>query len=310
MFIDIDYNKRKQDIILHLSKPNKTITDVISERFNTKLSTKLGNINQLDFSIPYYVDDKDGNRVQNPHINTVKEKMLIRVNLGTYVEWYIIDSIEEDADTTDIFNVVAFSLGYELKGKRVDSYVEDSINATGLLTNLLGSTVWKIGTIDPIFDEMYRSFDSGNDSNVLDCITNAGTTFGALIVWNTNTRTIDFKNATENGQWRGMTIDYGKFIQSIKRTRTTDELTTRLWVYGSGDLGIESVNPTGMGYVENFGYFMYPFKRDESKNVISHSDYMSDELCNALLDHEDAVTTNGSAIKSLQSQLSNGNRAI
>lgn len=304
MFIDIDYNKRKQDILLHLSKPNKTITDVITERFNTKLSVKLGNINQLDFSIPYNVEDATGNMVLNPHINTIKEKMLIRVTLGTYIEWYIVDTIEEDADTTDTFNVTAFSLGYELKGKRIDNYTEDSINANDLLTNLLNSTVWKIGTIDPIFNEMYRSFDSGADSNVLDCITNAGTTYGALIVWNTDTRTIDFKDATKSSEWRGMTIDYGKFIQSIKRTRTTDELTTRLWVYGANDLGIEAVNPTGMGYIENFGYFMYPFQRDANKNVTSHSDYMSDALCNALLDHEDAVTANGDSIKSIQSQLS------
>lgn len=310
MFIEIDYNKRKVESVLHLAKPSKLIIDILNEKFNDKLSIKLGNINQLNFSLPYQIDDGTGNMIPNPHVDTVAEKMLIRLTLGAYQEWYIIDSIEEDADTTDTFNVTAFSLGYELKGKRISEYTETEIDPTSLLNNLLDNTVWKVGEVDALFQQMYRSFDSGTDSNVLDCITNAGTTYGALIVWDTEARTISFKDGTQLGTWKGMTVDYGKFIQNIKRTRTTDEMTTRLWVYGSNDLTISTVNPTGQPYLENFGYFMYPFQRDANKNITSHSNFMSDDLCMALLDQQEAITNNSTQIKDLQTQIATDNTQL
>jgi phage minor structural protein len=303
LFINIDYNKRKIEAKFELAKPNKRVISNIWEKFNHSINAKLGNVNELTFSIPYYIEDSNGEMIENPHVTSIMEKMYIRATLGVYKEWYIVDSIEEDADDTNVFNVTAYSIPYELKGKRVSGYTEDSINATNLLTNLLKPTIWKIGTVDAMFDVMFRSFDSGDDSNVLDCIIKAGETYGALIVWDTISRTISFKDATKNGKFRGMTVNYGKFLNSIKRTRTTDEMVTRLYVYGSDDLNIAGVNPTGQIYIENFGYFMYPFERDANKNVITSSYFMSDELCNALLDHQALVQQNGSQVLSLQSQI-------
>lgn len=304
MFINVDYNKRKKEAKLHLAKPNKRIVSPIWEKFSDSLSIKLGNINELSFSIPHFIEDEEnGQTITNPHIDSIKEKMLIRVTLDTYKEWYIIDGIEEDVDDSDTFNVKAFSLGYELKGKRISGLVEENINATQLLTKLLEPTVWKIGTVDPMFDGMFRSFESGDDSNSLDCIMQAGETFGALIEWDTAGRKVSFKDMAKNGKFRGMSVSYGRFLRSLKRTRTTDEMVTRMHVYGSEGISIHSVNPSGMGYIEDFTYFMYPFERDVNKNVITSSNFMSDELCNALLDHQALVETNAPSIKVLTDEL-------
>ncbi|UGO48027.1 tail endopeptidase [Bacillus phage vB_BanS_Skywalker] len=295
MFIDIDYNKRLQEAKFHLAKPNKQIVSHIYERIGGEMSIKLGNINELSFSIPHFIEDQE----PNPHVDSIKEMMLIRVTMGSYKEWYVVNEIEEDGDDSDIFNVKAFSLGYELKGKQVSDYTEDAINATDLLTKLLENTVWKIGTVDAMFDVMFRSFDSGSDSNVLDCIIQAGETFGALLVWDTETRKVSFKDMSQNGTFKGMTVNYGRFLQSIKRTRTTDELTTRLYIYGSEDLSIHGVNPTGQPYIEDFSYFLYPFERDANKNVIKESYFMSNELCHAILNQQIMIAQNAPQIKSL-----------
>ncbi|QIW89885.1 putative tail endopeptidase [Bacillus phage Izhevsk] len=295
MFIDIDYNKRLQEAKFHLAKPNKQIISHIHERIGGEMSVKLGNINELSFSIPHFIEDQE----PNPHVDSIKEMMLIRVTMGAYIEWYVVNEIEEDGDDSDIFNVKAFSLGYELKGKQVSDYVEDAINATDLLTNLLENTVWKIGTVDAMFDVMFRSFDSGTDSNVLDCIIQAGETFGALIVWDTVTRKVSFKDMSKNGVFKGMTVNYGRFLQSIKRTRTTDELTTRLYIYGNEELSIHGVNPTGQAYIEDFSYFLYPFERDVNKNVIKESYFMSNELCHAILNQQILIADKAPQIKSL-----------
>lgn len=311
MFIDVNYNKRPKQAKLHLAKPNKRIMSHISEKFNDELSLKLGNINELSFSIPHIITDEETNQqVSNPHVELIKEKMLIKVTLDSYIEWYIVDSIEEDGDDSEVFNVKAFSLGQELSGKRISGLEMESTNATNLLTEILKSTVWKIGEVDAIFDVMFRSFESGEDSNALDCIIQAVETFGALIVWNTQGRKVSFKDMSQNGRFRGMTVDYGKFLNSIKRTRTTDEMVTRMYVYGNEGLSIHSVNPTGMPYIEDFSYFMYPFKRDVNKNVIQSSYFMSDELCNALIDHESLITEKSPQIKTITDRIVTLNTAL
>lgn len=318
MFIDVNYKKRPQKAKLHLAKPNKQIISHISEKFGDSLSLKLANINELTFSIPHFIEE-EGRYVRNPHADSIKEKMLIRAKMGAYTEWFIVDGIEESADDSEVFIVTAFSLAYELKGKRISGYETESNNATEILTQLLEineatnksqTTLWKIGSIDPMFDGMFRSFESGEDSNVLDCITNLAETFGALLVWDTQSRTISFKNMKEDGKFRGMTVNYGRFLKTVNRTRTTDEMVTRLHVQGNEGLTIHSVNPTGQGYIEDFSWFMYPFKRDVNKNVIQSSNFMSDALCHALLDHEALLEANAPEIATLTSEIATKNTEL
>ncbi|MFQ3543661.1 phage tail spike protein [Halobacillus rhizosphaerae] len=300
MFVDIDFNKRPQQAKFQLAKPNKEIFSSISEKFNATLSLKLGNIHELNFSIPHFIQNvEEGRFEKNEHVDTLKEKMLIKVSLGTYSDWFIVDEIVEDADNVEIFNVKAFSLGYELKHKRISEYVEEVISVRDLFTNLLAQSVWELDYIDPLFEEMARSFESGSDSNILDCIIQGAETFGGLLVWNAEERKVSLKSVTNTGKYRGMSVSYGRFIQSIKRTRTTDEMVTRLWVTGSEGLTIHNVNPTGQGYIEDFSYFMYPFKRTASREVVQSSYFMSDDLCHAILDQQIAVEDKSPQIKAL-----------
>ena len=306
MFIDIDYSKRAQEAKLHLAKPNKQIIDILHEKFRDTVSLKLGDINELNFSIPHQIEDEEtGELIKNKHVDMIRERMLIRLTLGAYKEWYIIDKIEESGEDSDLFTVKAFSLGYELRAKKSPVFTSDEVyNATEALTKMLSETIWSIGEIDPIFDEMYRTFDISDNTNVLDAIMQAVETFGALIEWNTHERKISFKDMKKSGKFRGMTINYGRLLRSIRRVRTTDEMVTRLHIKGAEGLTIHSVNPTGQGYIEDFSFFMYPFERDENKNTIRSSYFMSDELCHAILDHQEALKQYSPTIMGLQDTLS------
>src|SRR5690606_21856993 len=108
----------------------------------------------------------------------------------------------------------------------------------------------------------------------------------------------------------GMTVNYGRLLRSIRRIRTTDEMVTRLHIKGAEGLTIHSVNPTGQGYIEDFSFFMYPFERDENKNVIRSSYFMSDELCHAILNHKEALEEYSPQIMQLQNTLSEKERQL
>src|SRR5690606_20509826 len=54
----------------------------------------------------------------------------------------------------------------------------------------------------------------------------------------------------------------------------------------------------------DFSFFMYPFERDAvTKRTIKSSHFMSDELCHAILNHQEAVKQNSPQIESLQNDL-------
>ena len=89
----------------------------------------------------------------------------------------------------------------------------------------------------------------------------------------------------------------------MDKTTQTDEMVTRLSAVGNDGLGIQKVNPTGQNYIENFGYFMYPFERDVNRKVLSSSYHMSDSLCHALLDYEALVENKTGQFKTYLTQL-------
>jgi len=300
----IDYNKKPQKPQLFLCKPDRTIIAKLKEAYNIEQKLKLGNINELTFDLPIVVDIH-GKLVDNSHIDMIKKRYLIKVVVGNFSEWYIIDEITKSSDDEeDYVSVHCFSLGYELKDKNIIEYKKDNVNATQVLTDILKNTIWTTGYIDADFDLKYRSFDVTN-TTVLDFVFQIAETFGALIIWDTENRVINLYNPDNVGTDKGLTISYKKYLKAINQEDKDDNVVTRLKVFGKDGLSIERVNPTGTNYIEDFSYFIYPFERDTNKNVIKHSDYMSDGLCNALLDYQELIESKTSEFNNYLSQLEN-----
>jgi phage minor structural protein len=298
----IDYNKKPQRPQLFLCKPDRTIIAKLKEAYNINHTLKLGNINELSFSLPIQID-MAGELVDNPHIEMIKGRYLIKLINGNFVEWYIITKITDTADDNgDSKTIECFSLPYELKDKNMRTYSVTSYNATQVLTDILSNTTWTTGYIDADFDLKYRSFDVSK-TTVLDFVFQVAETFGALIIWNTENRTINFYKPENIGVNRGLTVSYRKYLKSINKEEDYENVVTRLKVFGKDGLSIQRVNPTGTNYIEDFSYFMYPFQRDANKNVLQHSDYMSDSLCNALLDYQELVESKRGVFADLLSQL-------
>jgi phage minor structural protein len=303
MLGDIDLTKKPQRPQLFLAKPDRTIIAKLNEAYNIKLNLKLGNINELSFELPIQVDIHGELKV-NPHIDLIKGRYLIKLVNGNYSEWYLITKIVDSAnEDRDAKIVQCFSLAYELKDKNIRAYNVTSYNATQVLTDALSNTIWTIGYIDADFDLKYRSFDVSN-TTVLDFVFQIAETFGALIMWDTNNRTINFYKPENIGINRGLTISYKKYLKAVDKEDDFDTVVTRLKVFGRDGLSIQRVNPTGTNYIEDFSYFMYPFQRDENKNVLRHSDYMSDSLCNAILDYQELVESKKGVFNDLLNQLS------
>jgi phage minor structural protein len=302
LFIDIDYNKKMKDYKIELSKPNKTIITNLSERMGAKLNVSLGSLGELTFQIPYKIENEYYEMIDNPNIDLLREKMYLRLTIGNQKMWFIVDNISDQTEDLDIMNIQAFSLPIELKNKKISELNLTSVNADMLMDELLVSSSWSKGTVDLELQSTYRTFDF-SETTIYDALVSSAETFGAIIVWDEENKTISFRELTNISQYKGMNVNAEKFLNSLKRTRDTDEMVTRLYVYGNEKMSIQNVNPSGLRYIEDFSYFLEPFTRDANKNVLTHSNYMSDELCHAILDNKELKELALPQINTLQSEI-------
>ncbi|MDH6674230.1 phage minor structural protein [Paenibacillus sp. LBL] len=295
---NIDRNIKPMNHKIFLLKPNRSTIGKINEAYDVAYSAKLGGINELTFRMPY---DVDINHVLETNINAdlVKERYLLRLEIGNLKEIFIITKINDDMeDDSDFKTITAYSLAYMLKDKMVRDIKLESKNAREALTVALSNTVWSIDYIDSDFELKYRQFEVSSKS-VLDFIVEIAETYTALVEYNTLNCKVSLKKPNLVGTNKGLIFSYGKYLQSLGKESNSDEMVTRLKVFGSEGMSIQRVNPTGQNYIEDFSYFMYPFEQDNNGNVISHSYYMSDALCQALIRYNALIRSKQDYFKTL-----------
>lgn len=276
------------ELVLFLAKPDKTTIGKLKHISDKKLSIKSDEVSEISFTLPYYIS-VNNEQVRNPHVDKIKEKYLIRSEFRGKTEWFIIDSISRSSSDTDNLDIQCFSLEYQLKGQLVIDYEEVSRNCKEATEDVLKGTDWTVGYINPTFNTKYRHFDISQGTK-LSTIYEIGETFESVVTFDTVKKTVNHYTKEELSHYKGFNIGYGKYIQNIDEKIDADEIVTRLYVYGSDGLQINSVNPTGQPYIDDFSYFLYPFEMDKNGNVTSHSEYMSDSLAKALVKYNEFVT--------------------
>lgn len=260
-----------------LSKPNRTTIAKIKDPIGLQQTKKFGALNEINFSLTY--DESDSKSVTN----LLRERFLIRIEQDKDKEWFLINEIKESMDNDkDVMSVHAYSLGYELNYRELRFYECVSKNVTQILTDVLAETVWSIGYIDADYDVMFRSFEV-SDRSILDFIYEVAEKFGAEVIFDSNNRTVNFWNPENIGNNLGLTFSLGKLMKSLNKSSFPDDMVTVLKAFGKDGLTFNELTPTGVNFIENFDYYMYPFEMSEDgTTIIKHSNYMSDELCVAL----------------------------
>lgn len=297
----IDYMKKPIQPQYFLAKPNREIISKLSEICHDSLSIRLNDISELSFSLPYHVDIAHVLH-KNKNVELIKERYLIKMVQGAHIEWFTINSLEDDLGDSDMLNVRCYSLARELADKRINRYSAESYHAEQVLTELLANTLWNLDVLDADFKLSYRTFDFSSNS-VLEAVFSVAETYNAIVHLDTDQRLISMTKPELTGINRGLTVGYGKLLKSMNRETSAEEMVTRLYATGRDGLGIQKVNPTGQNYIENYGYWLYPFERDTSRKVTSSSLWMSDSLCHALLDYNAVVDANREKFNQYLNQL-------
>lgn len=303
---EIDINKKPIKENLFLCKPDKKTIDKLSEAYDISYSTKLGTVNEITFKIPTMLE-KDRVPIENPNINNIKHRYLFKLKHGTTTEYFVFNERNKIYSDDEYIEYHAFSLGYQLADKMIRRYEAISKNIVEMLTDVLKFTNWKVGYVDSAFEiasnPSLRSHEISSQT-VLQAVYEIAQKFNAVIEWDTVKSEINLYKPENTGTtYKGLTISDGKYLESFNLASNSEETITRLILIGAEDLSIRRISPTGSNYIEDFSYYIYPFERAEDGTVIRESGYMSNELCNALLDYQEYLISIDGQFKEYTEQL-------
>lgn len=291
MIGDIDRNLQPYEYRLFLCKPDKTTIAELPEAYDKHLVLNYNGIHELSFKLPFKIE-KNKKFIRNNHVDILRGHYLIRLERKNKNDifldkmYFLIVKPKNIAqDGKEYKEVQCYLLPYELKDKIIRQYQGTKTLSEVLSETLCYKTDWVVDYIDTAIAGKYRTFNE-SQTNLLDFIYKLCDTFDVIVSWDTVNKEVSFYKNENYGTDKGLFIEYGKYLKAINEEPDFDNVITRLYCYGNNDLSIRDVNPTGMDYIESFDYYMYPFQRDEQRNVLQHSNYMSDSLCHAILDYQ------------------------
>lgn len=287
----IDRYKKPEKSRLYLCKPDRTTIAELSEAYNKNLSTNYNGVHELSFDIPYLVN-RNHKYVRNKNVDLIRGHYLIRYERGNEKEYFIITNPKNTTNNgVEVKNVQCYLLPYELNKKIIREFsgtkpLYSDVGSEGVLNEtLLAKSDWSVGYIDVDIAQKHRTFDV-SEQGLIEFIGDLSDLYDAVIIWDTINKKINFYKNENIGTNKGLSIEHGKYLKSLEENPDFDSVVTRLYVYGNEGISFASVNPTGVPFIESFDFYMYPFKRDENtREIISHSNYMTDSLCQAILDY-------------------------
>lgn len=274
---------------LWLLKPDFTRIERLTGVSKLQGTFKYNNLNQLSFQIsPTMFDGFKHEQVRNTVFDKIRNKYIIEFKYNNYSDYMVIDDMKEVSSESESIQVTVDSLANELSHKSMNEIEMLGSTITQMSDELTKNyaPLWSLKFVDPKVKDVKRELTL-NQGTVMSALEQINTLFDTVIIFDNKNRQYSFYHKDSVGSNRGLRIRENSYLKSFEDSMVSKDIITRLIPMGSEGLTIHSANPAGSDYIEDFSFFIKPFKRDANRNVIEHSDYMSDELCHALLDYEE-----------------------
>lgn len=264
---EIDFTKQPIKPELFVCKSNKQTISKIKNAYEIKYSHKLSAINALEFKIPTKIE-RNHILIDNPLLETIKHRYLFKMILGTHTEYFLFDEKNKSYETHEEYvHYHAFSLGFQLNDKMIRGYEEKSLNLEEHLVIILEETNWVTGYIDSEFITKYRAYNAG-ELTVLQCVYELAEKFNAVIEFDTVNKRLNFHRPDNIGLNKGFKVKERRYLESLNQIENSQEVITRLRLHGNEGLSIRSISPTGVDYIEDFSYYMYPYKEKRNYSTV------------------------------------------
>ena len=298
---------------LILCKPDETQLCILDEAFNISYNAKFPTTDELEFSIPFYVNINNIKTI-NPNYSLINGDYLILLNRKNEFnnsivnsKYFIIRNIKEIGGDKEIKNIHCYSREFELNNKLIREYkftsrkIYSPINELdndgyqrGVMNYITTLTSWSLD-VDSFLNQVdllnkYRAFDL-SELTLFDFLINKiQKVYNCIFIFDTINKKISVKLIEDLNINNGLYINEYNYMKTINQEIKYDEIITRLYCYGKDGISINSINPTGVPYIENFDFF-------------KTTTFMSQELINALNNYTILLDTQNGTFSILYNEL-------
>lgn len=254
-YAKIKSNQRKQPMLRLQTLSGKELGP-IPYAHDVKLAINYADLSTISFKVPCQV-----NGMINPLYSMLTSyKVIYTEDFGIYV----LTSPTKDGDgVLEEKTINGYSLEYLFSTK--DLFLEEGTynfwNPISPSETILGRIIeldptWHVGYVAPRLVGCYRTFDQYSDNALNFCYGDAMEKYRCAFVFNVYDRSINVYDTSKDAVNLPIYLDYKNLIESIEVQEITDEMATKLHLYGSDDLSIRDVNPMGTDYIVDLSYFL------------------------------------------------------
>lgn len=259
----IDFSKIKRGADGTVEPPVLVLKNLASKSigtigsfFDLKISAKYGDVSEMSFSVPAYIDG-----APTPYYSNVTgNKIIVAEPYGAF----ILTTPSTDGDgVREVKSCVCKSREYEMsranltfEGGTYCLYNPVSMDNTvvGWLRDLFPN--WSVGYVSPTLYGRYRTFDD-TDEKALDFIYGAAQeSYGCVFVFDTLNMAYDIIDADEEPNVMPVYLSYDNLVKQVSVSESSEEQFTVLDVRGADPLDIRSVNPIGSNKIYNLDFFI------------------------------------------------------
>lgn len=253
----------------------------IGEAEVTSITNSIGDFKYLQFSLKQDIF-KEGKTVEHPAYNKIQLEQLVLLNDYGY---YVIKDIQQIEDANEIKKVVSCaSIESRLAKKmlelphKVIQLQKNSLDPEeGILDIFEQETGWKVKYLDKNaqYDNLvngqalkYRNIEVSETWWNFMSVT-IQEAFDVVVYFDHLDKTVSIFDRATFGQDTQLILSRRNYLDNLNKNCDNTDLVTRMYVTGEEGVAINSVNPLGTNYVEDFSYF-------------ANEEYMSKELIDAL----------------------------
>ena len=223
---------------------------------NLNFEINYSDVSTIQFDVPL-----QSNGLLNPlYAQLGSYKVVYTDNYGIYV---LVSPEKKGDGVKEIKTVYGYSLEklFErkklyLEGGTFNFWNPDKPKDTILDRIIELDSSWSVGHVDTALIDCYRTFEEYNSDALSFCYNDAMEKYRCVIVFDVYNKTINAYDASKSRGSLPIYLSYENLVESVDVKELSDDIVTKLRVYGADDLSIRNVNPIGTDYIVDLSYFI------------------------------------------------------
>lgn len=219
-------------------------------------------VNWSDVSTISFTVDRQANGILNPLYDKLTSFKVIHTDS---IGRFIVSGCTKESDGVREFKTVN---GYSLEKlfEKKEMYLEEGTYNFWSITSpedtILGrilemDSTWSVGYVAPKLIGCYRTFDETTTDPLSFLYGDVAEKYSCVSVFDVYKRTIScYENSNESTSTIPVYLSHDNLIETSNVTENTDSIVTRLHLFGSDNLSVRDVNPTGADCLIDLSYFL------------------------------------------------------